>query len=123
MSVNPNIKRAQKESLLFKEISILFNQVLIDDARIKDIFINRVKLSQDKSSCSVYFYTEKGKDYFNSILEVLTLYKPSLRKALADKINSRRVPDIIFKFDENFEKQFRIESLIEKIKKENKDKW
>jgi len=123
MTLNPNIKKAQKESLLFKEISILFNQIVIDDNRLKNIFVNRAQLSPDKGLCSVYFYTDQGQDYFNSMLEILKLYKPALRKALASKINSRRVPELVFKFDVQFEKQFKIEQLLEKIKTENKDKW
>ncbi len=123
MTLNPNIRRAQKESLLFKEISILFNQLMLDDSRLKDISVNRVKLSPDKGLCTVYFYTNKGEQYFKEILETLKLYKPSLRKSLAEKINSRRVPELVFKFDEQFEKQFKMEQLLEEIKTENKDKW
>lgn len=123
MTLNTNIKRAQKESLFFKEISTLFMKVSLDDQRLKDIFVNRVELSPDKGLCTVYFYTNQGEDYFKSVLETLKLYKPSLRKALASKINSRRIPELVFKFDNKFEKQFKLEQLLEKIKEENKDKW
>lgn len=123
MTINSSIKKAQKESLLFKEISILFNQITLDDSRLKGIFVNRVQLSPDKSLCSIYFYTDQGQEFFNNLLEVLKLYKASLRKALSLKINSRRTPELVFKFDEQFEKQFKLEQLLEKIKTENKDKW
>lgn len=111
-----NVKRAQKESLLFREISQLFLQATMDDTRLQGLFVNRVQLSPDKGLCTVYFYTSKGEDHFLEMLPILTLYKPSLRKALAATIKGRYVPDLLFKFDKQFEKQQRIEELIESVR-------
>lgn len=111
-----NVKRAQKESLFFREISQLFMQTAMDDQRLQGIFVNRVQLSPDKGLCTVFFYTSQGEEYFNQVLPVLTLYKPSLRKALASTVKGRYVPDLLFKFDKQFEKQQRIEELIEKVR-------
>lgn len=110
------IKRSQKESLLFREISQLFMKTAMDDSRLRELCINRVKLSPDKGLCTVYFYTSKGEEYFNEVLSTLKLYKPSLRKALASTIKGRYVPELVFKFDTNFEKQCRIEELLDQIK-------
>lgn len=112
------IKKAKKESLLLKEISKLYMQTAMDDPRLQGVFINRVKLSSDKSHCTVYFYTAEGEEHFNEILEILKLYKPSLRKALAANIPSRYTPELVFKFDKTFEKQSRLEHLLDKIKKD-----
>lgn len=111
-----NVKRAQKESLLFREISQLFLQAMMDDKRLEGLFVNRVQLSPDKGVCTVYFYTAKGEEYFDDILQVLTLYKPSMRKALASTVKGRYVPDLVFEFDKQFEKQQRIEELIEQVR-------
>ncbi len=108
-----NVKRAQKESLLFREISQLFMQTALDDPRLNDVMVHRVQLSQDKGVCTVYFYTDKGEEHFKEVLNVLVLYRPSLRKALAAKIRSRYTPELIFKFDTQFEKQQRIDQLLE----------
>lgn len=116
----PNVKRAQKESLFFREISQLFLQATMDDKRLQGIFVNRVALSPDKGLCTVYFYTAEGEETFKNILPVLTLYKPSLRKALASTIKGRYVPELIFKFDTTYEKQQRIEELIEHVRTDNK---
>lgn len=115
-----DIKKGQKESLLFQEISSLFLKTSMDDPRLQGLFINRVELSPDKGHCSVYFYSFKGEEDFNEKLEILKLYKPSLRKALAQKIKGRYVPEIVFKYDKQFEKQQGIEDLFEKLKKEGK---
>lgn len=119
MTSSSNVKRAQKESLLFREISQLFLQASMDDSRLQGLFVNRVHLSPDKSMCSVYFYSAQGEQYFKELLHTLTLYKPSMRKALAATIRGRYVPDLIFKFDKQFEKQQRIEALIEQVREKN----
>ncbi len=113
------IKRAQKESLLFRKISQLFAQTALDDTRLQEICINRVKLSPDKGVCTVYFYTTEGEARFQELLPILVLYKPSLRKALASSIKSRYTPELVFAFDKNFEKQCRLENILENIKTEN----
>src|SRR6476659_8209315 len=95
----PNVKNAQKESLLFREIAQLFMRAAQDDSRLNDIMVHRVQLSPDKGVCTVYFYTSQGEEQFKKLLDVLVLYKPSLRKALATRIRSRYTPELIFKFD------------------------
>jgi len=113
----PQIKRAQKESLIFREISQLFMQAGIDDPKLQTVTINRVSLSPDKGHATVFFYTPEGEDTFNSImLPILTQYKPSLRKALAGRIRSRYTPELVFAYDKQLEKQIKIETLLEQIK-------
>jgi ribosome-binding factor A len=109
------IKRAQKESLLKHVFSELLLQIMLDDKRIQGIYVSRVKLSSDKSVCTVFFYTPDGVDAFNEKLGCLLLYKPSLRKAIAQAIPSRYVPELVFKFDDQVEKQQRIDELFETI--------
>lgn len=113
-----NIKKAQKESLLFREISRLFMQTSMDDPRLQGIILSRVLLSDDKGVCFVYLYSYKGKQHFEEVLEILKLYKPSLRKALS-KLPSRYVPEIVFKYDEDLEKQMKLEELMDKVKEQD----
>jgi ribosome-binding factor A len=113
-------KRAQKEKLLLREISNLFLQAATDDSELHGMFINRVELSEDKSVCTVYFYTDQGKQFFDEKCKRLKLYKPSFRKALADRLKFRYTPDLRFAFDIQYEKQISIEKLLDKIGKESK---
>ncbi len=115
MSVS-SIKKSQKESLLFRAIAQLFSQTMLDDKRLGGMFVNRVQLSDDKSVCTIFFYTSGGVADFKEKLPFLILYKSSLRHALAKTIKSRYTPELIFKFDDQFEKQQRIEGLLERIK-------
>jgi len=114
-----HIKHAQKESLYLKEISRLFLHITADDPALRELHVSRVKLSPDKSLCTVYFYTPAGQEGFREKMEQLILYKPSLRHALAQKISSRYTPDLRFSFDKQFEKQKHLESLLESISKKS----
>lgn len=113
-----DIKRAQKESLLLRTLSELYQEASLDDPLLNTFFINRVGLSSDKSTCFVYFYCSHGESAFEKALNHLKLYKPSMRKALAQKINGRYVPELVFVYDNQLSTQIRVESLIE-VTKEN----
>ena len=115
MSVS-DIKRSQKESLLFREVASLFLQLTLDNPILSGLSITRTQLSSDKSVCKILFYHPEGKAKFDELLEVLKLYRPSVRKALADRVRFRYVPEILFKFDAEYSKQVRIDELFEKLK-------
>jgi ribosome-binding factor A len=113
-----SVKRAQKESLLQQVFGTFLLQLVLDDKRLQGLYLRRVKLSADKSVCTLFFYAQDGLEGFNERLRTLLLYKASLRKALADTVPSRYVPQLIFKFDNLYEKQQRIDQLLQKIKDE-----
>jgi ribosome-binding factor A len=113
------IKRARKESLFFREITKLFMQTTLDDSNLQGLTISQVSLSSDKSVCTIFFYTEQGKEHYQKLFETLILYKPSLRKAIASEIKSRYVPELIFRFDNKYERKLRLEKLLDSIKTVN----
>lgn len=113
-----SIKKSQRESQLLKEVTELLRKTALDDPRLAHIFVSRVTLSADSKICTIYFYTLEGETRFEETLEILKLYKPSLRKALASRINRRYTPELLFKFDTRFGKQQKLEELFEKIKTE-----
>lgn len=113
-----HIKRSQKESLLLKEISRMLHELALDDKELAGIFINRVELSKNKGACIVYFYDPQGPATFEAKKNHLILYKPSLRKGVAMTLDGRYTPEIIFMYDHQFEKQQRIENLLEQVKKD-----
>ena len=111
-----DIKRAQKESLLLRELSSYYLRIAMDDARLDNITLNRVQLSKDKSVCTLYFFTPNGKADFDEKLPFLIMYKPSMRKALAQSINARYTPQLVFKYDASFEKHIKLDALLDSIK-------
>lgn len=119
-SSSGHVRRAQKESLLFREISKLFLEAGLDDPKLQSITINRAVLSPDKSICTVYFYTPEGQAYFEKeLLSIITQYKVSLRRALASRVQSRYTPELVFAYDQQLEKQLRLEMLLEEVKSED----
>jgi|SRR5581483_11297454 len=114
------IKQAQKESYFFREIAQLFMQIAMDEPRLNGIFINKVTLSPDGGICYVLFLSSQGKEFFESRLPLLILYKPSLRTALAKTSHGRYTPNLIFRYDEGHEKTEKINALIDHLKKEGK---
>jgi len=112
------IKRAQKESLLSKKIAVLLNQIAQDDPKIADFALNRVELSTDKGIATLYFYVPGGQQKFDEKIATLILYKPSMRSALAKLVPSRYTPELIFKYDKQFEKELKINKLLDKIKED-----
>ena len=115
-----DIKHAQRESFLLKEISSFFMQIVQDDPQLSSLFINRVSLSPDRGSVTIYFYTPDGLSAFEQRRKALVLYKPSLRSALSKVMHSRYVPELRFAFDQQYEKQQRVEGILEDLKREDK---
>lgn len=112
------IKRAQKESLLSKKIAILLNQIAQDDPKVAEFSLSRVELSADKSLATLYFYLAGGQQAFDEKKADLILYKPSMRAALAKLVPSRYTPNLVFKYDAQFEKELKINTLLDKIKED-----
>ena len=113
------IKRSQKESALFRLISQLIHQATLDQPELHNLVITRVELSPGKTLCDVYFYTAEGVEAFNKALETLKLLKPSLRKAIADEMQSRYTVELKFRFDAQFEKKERIDRILDAIKEQD----
>jgi ribosome-binding factor A len=116
-----SIKKAQRESAIYRLVLQLFHQEQLNGLDLNDLHIQRVSLNDDRSMCMIYFYSSQGEAYFNKMLETLKLYKPSLRKAIARTIQGRYTPEIVFRFDEQFDKIQKIESLIEKAKLQDQE--
>jgi ribosome-binding factor A len=109
-------KKAQKESLLYQEISKFFLAIALDDERVRGLSLTRIKLSDDGGSCIIFFYAPGGLKEYEQKRAWLILYKPSLRKALSRTIAGRYTPNLVFKYDDEFEKQQRLEQIFDTIK-------
>ena len=114
------IRKAQKESYFYQEISKLFRQITIDESSLNGLFINRVQLSSDGGTCVVLFLATKGRVEFEEKLPTLVLYKPSMRSALAKTSSGRYTPNLIFRYDEDYEKVEKINRLLDTLKAEGK---
>jgi ribosome-binding factor A len=110
-----NIRRAQKESAIFRLLSSLVHEATLEKPALAGMYVNRVELSPGKTVATAYIYSAQGKDHFQALLHELTLFKPSMRKALAQELQSRYTPDIVFRFDEQLQKTLHIENLLDTV--------
>lgn len=111
-----SIKRNQKEALILKEFSKLFLEITLENPDVRGLIVTRANFSRDKGFCTFLFYDAAGQESFNKKLGTLILYKPSIRSALGKLIPSRYVPEIRFKYDTNFEKEQRVNKLLDDVK-------
>ena len=111
--------RAEKVSdLLKKEISLIITNE-IKDPRLQNINITAVKVSDDIGIASV-FYSIIGESIYESDSKIddriLKKFSGMIRSNLAKKIKIRRIPKIIFRFDESIEYSENIEKLLRNLK-------
>jgi len=115
-SAHSSHKKAQKESLLFQELSKLYLALTLDEPKLAGLFLTRVRIADDGSICTAFFYGDGGLAEFEEKRPILVLYKASLRQALSKLISGRYTPAIVFKYDDQFEKQLRMDRLMDSIK-------
>ena len=111
--------RAEKVSdLLKKEISLIITNE-IKDPRLQNINITAVKVSDDIGIATV-FYSIIGESIHKSDskidAKILKKFSGMIRSNLAKKIKIRRIPKILFRFDESIEYSENIEKLLRNLK-------
>ena len=111
--------RAEKVSdLLKKEISLIITNE-IKDPRLQNINITAVKVSDDIGIATV-FYSIIGESIHKADSKIddriLKKFSGMIRSNLAKKIKIRRIPKIIFRFDESIEYSENIEKLLRNLK-------
>ena len=103
--------------LLKKEISLIINNE-IKDPRLRNINITAVKVSDDIGLAYV-FYSVIGKSIKKDESEIdekiLKKFSGMVRSNISKKIKIRRVPKIIFRFDESIEYSENIENLLKNL--------
>ena len=116
-----SVKREQKTALFLRELSTLIQNLSQDEPKLSKIYVSRVELSKDYKICYVYFSSYADKKDFDEALEILKLYKPSLKKALAQAVIGKYTADLRFLYDEAIEKERHMQELLDKIAQEEED--
>lgn len=111
-----HIRHEQKKSRLLRAVSQLFHTIALDYQELSSLMVTRVDISADSGICYVFFTSLTGREGFDASFQKLKLFKPSLRSALAREIPSRYVPDLVFLFDDELEKQRGLEALLDSVK-------
>jgi len=77
------------------------------------ISITRVELSSDHSWAKIYWDSFRG-DIREEADRLLDLMRRSLKFDLSKKLTIRKIPDLFFLYDSQFEDEVKIESLLKK---------
>ena len=119
----PNNYRIEKvSSLLKKEITLIMQNDLENDL-IRDHFVNisKIDLSGDLQHCKIYITSRAEELVRKEIVESLNIAKSFIRHNLGNRIEMRRVPEIIFKDDIVIDKGLSVLQLLEELKHKNQD--
>ncbi|TVY12136.1 30S ribosome-binding factor RbfA [Candidatus Phytoplasma pini] len=119
--MNPNIannKIKMRANLIHKLLINIVNDV-IENEEIEHITINGVNLSNDLSFCTVFYSILNKDDHTSSLLKkILEENKKEIRAQLASKIrNMKKIPQLIFQYDNSLNYGEKIDKLLETIKK------
>lgn len=120
-----DVKKERKKALFLREITAFIQSIGQEEPLISQIYVNRVELSDDYKLCYIYvvpYATNEAKqEIIDKAIEVLKLYRPSIRQAIAKKINPRYTPDVRFIYDAIKEKQQTVNDLLDKVHEELKN--
>ena len=106
-----SVKNERINSNILKELSyIIANEV--KNPNIKFVTITAVDVTSDLSYAKIYFTTLDDKI---ETLRALKSAKGYIRKALADRVELRHVPELEFIYDESIEYGKHIEDKIKEI--------
>lgn len=97
---------------LSKELSILLNREARDE-NLSAVTVTEVRVTNDLSYATVYYIVP---DYLKEkIVGSLNKAKGYLRSELARRVKARKMPELIFKYDEALEYGNHINEIINKL--------
>ncbi len=107
---------------LQKELKKLFNTVVLynlRDERLKSVFFSDVEVSPDLRQAKIFFYDNASDIEKDQLIECLTRASGQFKKHIADAKIMRIIPDIRFYYDKSQDNLMKIESIFDKLNREN----
>ena len=87
----------------------------IKDEKLGFVTVSGVHMSNDYSFCKVYVsFLDQGE---GTQLEILNKYAKKFRGQLGKKLQIRKIPEITFEIDPSFKEGFKIDSILNELKK------
>lgn len=114
--------RADKVAGAIQEEVSNILQKEIKDPRVGFVTIMRVEVADDLRFAKIYFSKIGSPEEKKKAFAGLKKATGFIRKNLAQRINLRYAPEIVFKLDESAEYSQHIEELLKKIKEEKTEK-
>lgn len=106
-----------------EQLRIEISQILereIHDPRVGLASVTGVKISPDLRHARVFITALGGEEDHKRTIQGLRSAASYVRHSLSKRLHHlKRIPEVIFEYDESVEKSFRIEKLLDEIKTEN----
>ncbi|MGI6781676.1 MAG: 30S ribosome-binding factor RbfA [Acholeplasmataceae bacterium] len=106
-------------SLVQREVAIIINDE-IKDLQVGYINVTEVRVTRDHSFATIYYtILSDDQEVLDKARKLLDKNNGLIRMKLADKIrNTRKIPELIFKFDEALAYGNRIDKILKELNKE-----
>ncbi|MFA5145497.1 MAG: 30S ribosome-binding factor RbfA [Candidatus Omnitrophota bacterium] len=114
-------RRDRVAEAIREEVSLILHEEL-NDPRLGFVTITRVELTQDLRSAKIFFSVLGKEKEQKKTKEALDSALGFIRKLIAERINLRIAPEIIFREDKTTEYSVRIQEVLEEIKELNEHK-
>jgi len=112
-----NYRIAKVSSLLKKEITLILQNDLDNDLlRTNFIHISKIDLKADLQYCKIYVTSSAKEEIRKEIVQNLNLAKNFIRHTLGQRIEMRRVPEIVFQDDILLEKGLSVLKILDELK-------
>ena len=117
MSKSRRVERLS--SLLKKEITLIIMNDLGGDINNYDfVSITKIEISGDLQFCKIYVKSGDNES-INDVVENLNLAKNKIKYILSQRIDMRRIPEIMFKEDRVIDKGLNVLRILDEIKVKN----
>ena len=120
MKNNTRISRINDE--IFKEVSQIVRGELKDPRIGAMTSVVRVDTTQDLKYCKVYVSVLGDENQKASVMKGLKNASGFIRHLVAERVNLRLTPELIFKLDESAEYAVRMEQLMAQIAKDREER-
>jgi len=108
-------RRERVVEAIRKEVSIILHDEL-NDPRLGFVTITRVELTADLRSALIFFSVLGRDEEYKKTKEALDSALGFIRKLVAERINLRIAPEIMFREDRSTQYSVRIEEILNEIK-------
>lgn len=103
-----------------EQLRIELSEILereIQDPRVRLVTVTRVKVTPDLGHARVFISTLSPAEERKKILQGLRSAAGFVRRALSSRLHHlRKIPDLVFDYDDSLETEMRIEQLFDQIK-------
>jgi ribosome-binding factor A len=116
---------SQRSSQVSEELRKIVSMILIDDLtdpRLGFVTITRIELTDDLRFARIYYSVLGAEDQKEATAEALEENRGFIRRLAVQRINMKYAMDIRFELDHSIEHSFKIDSILNKIKKEEPEK-